>query len=64
MKTSQKFLKEMFGILWTNRKRTSLIREQTKVEDILNTIIRKKWTWAGHNMIQGNNRWTVRVREW
>ena len=39
----------MFGVTRRNKK-TSWIREQTKVEDILTTIKRKKWTWTGHAM--------------
>ena len=37
-----------FGITWRDRKRTSWIRGQTKVDDILTTIKRKKWTWVAH----------------
>ena len=54
----------MFGITWRDRKRASWIREQTKVEDMLSTIKKKMWTWAGHVMRQTDNRWTVRVIEW
>ncbi len=42
--------RRMLGITWRDRKRASWIREQTKVEDILMTIKKKKWTWAGHVM--------------
>ena len=54
----------MFGITWRDKKRASWIREQTKVEDILTTIKRKKWTWARHIMRRTDNRWTIRVTEW
>ena len=33
-------------------------------DDILTTIKRKKWTWAGHVMHRNDNRWTVRLTEW
>ncbi len=46
------------------RKRASWIREQTKVEDIVVTIKKKKWSWAGHVMRRRDNRWTTRVTEW
>ena len=53
----------MFGITWRDKKRASWIGEQTKVEDILTTIIRKKWTWAGH-MCQTENKITIRLTKW
>ena len=37
----------MLGIIWRHRKRTSWFRKQTKDEDILTTIKRKKWPWEG-----------------
>ena len=54
----------MLGITLRDKKRASWIREQTKVEDILSTVKRRKWTWAGHVMRRTDNRWTVRVTEW
>ena len=52
------------GISLRDRKRATWIREQTKVDDILSTIKKKKWTWAGHVMRRDDNRWTVRLTEW
>ncbi len=57
----------MLGITWRDKKRASWIREQTnffKVEDILMTIKKKKWTWAMHIMRRRDNRWTTRITEW
>ncbi len=54
----------MLGITWRDRKRAMWIREQTNVEDILMTIKKKKWSWAGHIMGRTDNRWTKRVMEW
>ena len=54
----------MIDITWRDRKRTSWIREQTKVEHILTTIKSKKWTWTGHVMRWTDNRRTVTVTEW
>ncbi len=54
---------KMLGITWRDRKRATWIREQTKVEDILMTIKKKKWSWAGHIM-RRTNKWTKRVTEW
>ena len=54
----------MMGITLKDRKRATWIRMQTKVEDILATIKKKKWTWAGHVMRRSDNRWTLRITEW
>ncbi len=55
--------RKMHGIIWRDRMRTTWIRKQTKVEDILTTIKIRKWSWARH-MRKPKNRWTKRVREW
>ena len=54
----------MMGITLRDRKRATWIREQTKVEDILTTVKKKKWTWAGHIMRRTDNRWAIRITEW
>ncbi len=54
----------MLYITWRDKKRASWIMEQTKVEDILMTIKKKKWTYAGHVMGIRDNRWTTRETEW
>ena len=53
--------RKMIGVTLRDRTRASWIREQTKVEDILMTIKKKKWTWAGHVMRRTDNRWTTKV---
>ncbi len=55
--------KRMQGITWREKKPASWIREQTKLEDILRTIKKKKWTWPGHVMRRRDNRWTTTVTE-
>ena len=54
----------MLGITWRDKKRASWIRDQTKVEDILTTIKKRKWSWAGHIYRREDNRWTTRATEW
>ncbi len=39
------------------------IKEQTKVEDILATIKKKKWSWAGNVMCRTDNRWKYKVTD-
>ncbi len=56
--------RRMLGITWRDKRLTSWVREQTKVEDILMTVKNKKWIWAGHVMRRRDNRWTTRVRQW
>ena len=55
----------ILNITWRDRKR-AWINEQTKVEDILSTIKRKKWKvdMTGHFMTQRYDRWTIRVTDW
>ncbi len=65
LKSAQRGMeRKMLGITWRGRKRATGIREQTKVEDILMTIKKKKWSWAGHIMRRTDNRWTKTVTEW
>ncbi len=56
--------RRMLGITWTDKKRASLVTEQTKVQGILMIIKKKKWTWAGHVMRRRDNRSTTTVTEW
>ncbi len=65
LRSAQKGMeRKMFGITWRDRKRAIWIREQTKIEDILMTIKKKKWSWAGYIIRRTDNRWTKRVTEW
>ncbi len=55
----------MLGItLRRDRKLAPWIREQTKIDDVLTTIKKMKWSWAGHIMCRTDNRWTKKVAEW
>ena len=54
----------MIGISKRDRKTLQLIRNETKVADIMQSIRRKKWRWAGHLARTSDNRWTKRVTEW
>ena len=54
----------MLGITWKDKKTASWIRNQTRVEDILSSIKRRKWTWAGHVYRRNDNRWTKAATEW
>lgn len=54
----------MLGVSLKDKKRATWIRQQTKVEDILKTIKKKKWQWAGHIYRRQDNRWTKKTAEW
>ncbi len=56
--------RKIVRVTWRDRKRAIRIREQTKVEDMIMTINKKKWSWAGHIMHRTDNRWTKRITEW
>lgn len=62
--TQRSMERKMLGITWKDKKRNTWIREQTSLEDILTTIKRRKWSWAGHIMRRTDNRWTTRITEW
>ena len=65
LRTTQRGMERiMVGVTLRDRKRASWIREQTRVDDVIGTIKKKKWTWAGHVMRRRDNRWTVRLTEW
>ena len=53
----------MLGISLRDRKRTSLIREKTKVKDILLAIKEQKWRWPGHVARRDDNRWNKRLTD-
>ena len=54
----------MLNITWRDHKTAEWIREQTKLRDILETIRKAKWTWAGHLTRRTDNRWTTKLTFW
>ena len=54
----------MLGITWRDRKTAEWVRQKTKVKDILETIRKLKWNWAGHVARMTDNRWTSRTTFW
>ena len=64
LKTTQHSMERtMLGISKWDRKTLHWIRNQTKVADIMQSIRRKKWKWAGHLARTSDNRWTKRITE-
>ena len=54
----------MLNITWRDHKTAEWMREQTKLRDILETISKAKWTWAGHLTRRTDNRWTTKLTFW
>ena len=56
----------MLDITWKDRKKKphGSVREQTKLRDILYTISKLKWDWAGHVARQSDNRWMCCLTHW
>ena len=46
------------------RIRNTIIRQRTRVTDIVQYIAKTKWKWAGHIAQMKDKRWTVRSTEW
>lgn len=54
----------MLGITKKDRIPNTIIRQRTKVIDIIQLITQAKWRWAGHIARMTDNRWTKRLIEW
>lgn len=54
----------MLGIKLKDRIENEVIRHQTKIQDIITTIDKLKWQWAGHVMRIKDQRWTKLTTEW
>ena len=47
-----------------DRIRNTIIRQRTRVTDIVQYVTNTKWKWAGHIAPMRDNRWTIRSTEW
>ena len=47
-----------------DRHRSTWIRAETGVKDIVHVLLKKKWSWAGHIARMNDNRWTKRIIDW
>lgn len=54
----------MLGITRRDRKRNEWVREQTKVRDVIDVVMRLKWKWAGHIARRTDGRWTRSILDW
>ena len=54
----------MLNITSTDRRTNIWVRERTKLLDIIYTVRKMKWSWAGHVNRLKDDRWTPRVTTW
>ena len=54
----------MLNITYKDRETNIWVRERTKVIDIINTVRKIKWSWAGHINRLKDDRWTSRITTW
>ena len=56
--------RSMLNITYKDRKTNIWVREMTKLIDIIYTVRKMKWSWAGHINRLKDDRWTSRVTTW
>ena len=56
-----KMERSMLNITYKDRRTNIWVRERTKLIDIIYTVRKMKWSWAGHINRLKDNRWTSRV---
>ena len=59
-----KMERSMLNITYKDRRTNIWVRERTKVIDIMYTVRKMKWSWAGHINRLKDDRWTSRVTTW
>ena len=47
----------MLNIKFRDRNTNILVREKTKVTDVIEQVRRRKWTWTGHVIRIRDNQW-------
>ena len=54
----------MLNITYKDRRTNIWVRDRTKLIDIICTVRKMKWSWAGHINRLKDDRWTSRVTTW
>ena len=54
----------MLGVSLRDKKTNEWIRQQTKVQDVMERIASLKWNWAGHIARMTDDRWTKWILSW
>ena len=56
--------RSLLGVTRKDKIRNEIIRERTKIKDVVNTTKELKWKWAGHVARMKNHRWAKITTEW
>ena len=59
-----KMERSMLNVTYKDRRTNIWVRERTKLIDIIYTVRKMKWSWAGHINRLKDDRWTSRVTTW
>ena len=59
-----KMERSMLNITYKDRRTNIWVRERTTLIDMIYTVRKMKWSWAGHVNRLNDNRWTSRVATW
>ena len=54
----------MLNVKLKDRVGNTIIRQRTRVTDIVQYVVNTKLKWAGHIARMKDNRWTIRSTEW
>ena len=54
----------MLEITRRDMKRNVWVRSETKVQDIIETVMKMKFKWAGHSVRRTDERWTAGILSW
>ena len=54
--------RRMLNVKLKYRIRNTIIRQRTRVTDIVQYVTNTKWKWAGHIARTKDNRWTAEVQ--
>ena len=54
----------MLNVKLKDRIRNTIVRQRTRVTDIVQCVTNMKWKWTGHIARMKENRWTIRSTEW
>ena len=56
--------RKVLNVKLKDKIRNTIIRQRTRVTDIVQYVTKAKLKWAGHIARMKDNRWTVRSTEW
>ena len=54
----------MLNVKVKDKIRNTIIRQRTRMTDVVQYVTNAKWKWAGHIARVEDNRWTISSSEW